>query len=629
MPNKQRVAFFEFSVFQGVFPLASGYLESAARLDPLVRDTFEFEKHSVRVNSPGSAEVVDKVDADVYAFSCYVWNMGLVRRILPRLLARRPNAQVLLGGPQVMHKAERYLKPEHENLVLCNGEGEYTFAAYLAQLASGSTDFSEVKGLSFFRGGELVTTPKQDRVHDLDQVPSPYLGGLLEPEGKYVWALIETNRGCPFKCTYCYWGAATNAKVHKYGIDRVLDELTWLSEQGVLYLFIADANFGMLKRDVEIARHLAECKRKNGYPMTVYFSSSKNTPERVTEITTIFDQAGMVATQPVSLQTMSAQTLEHVKRSNIRESSYMALQQLLNKNQLSSYIELIWPLPGETLESYKEGVGQLCRLGADSLIMYPLLLINNVEMDQQREEFELKTVADSDPNSEAEIVIGTKYVDYETYLEGLRFSFHATCLYGVRGLRYVGHYLDSSETLSYAELISGFQEYCKRFPENPYVDYIESTLAASEQYKFNAMGGVLHKILHDARPAFDDLLSGYLRSLDCWQDEKVRFLFELDLLAKPYIYRNTPMADVGGKLEMIQMLSQQKNSVVVRMPPEYYDLAKQKVGFQNGTGNPSLKIQYIASQFPFMKAKSLDDNYAYCNDKLHKMGSILPTWTAC
>ena len=629
MPRKRRVAFFEFSVFQGVFPLASGYLQSAACQDPRIRDAFEFEKHSVRVNAPESGGAVDQVDADIYAFSCYVWNMGLVRRLLPRLLARRPDAQVILGGPQVMNKAERYLMPEHENLVLCNGEGEYTFAGYLAQLSSGSPDLSAVNGLSFYRDGELISTPKQERVHDLDQVPSPYLTGLLEPEGKYVWSLIETNRGCPFKCTYCFWGAATNAKVHKYGLDRVFDEITWLSEQGAVYIFIADANFGMLKRDVEIARHLAECKRKNGYPMSVYFSSSKNTPERVTEITMILDQAGMVATQPVSLQTMSAQTLEHVKRSNIRESSYMELQKLLNEKRLSSYIELIWPLPGETLDSYREGVGQLCRLGADSLIMYPLLLINNVEMDQQRESFGLRTVADPDPNSEAEIVVETKYVDNATYLEGIRFSFHATALYAVRGLRYVGDYLDASGTMSYVELISGFQEFSKRAPDNPYVDYIESTLASNEQYKFNAMGGVLHKMLHDARDAFDELLRDYMSSLDCWQDEKVRFLFELDLVAKPYIYRNTPMSNLEDKLEIIRMRSPGKGGVVVRMPPEHYALAKHHVGFENGTGNPALKVQYITSQFPYMKAKSLDDNYAYCNDKLHKMGSILPAWTVC
>ncbi|MEM7352637.1 MAG: radical SAM protein, partial [Acidobacteriota bacterium] len=507
-----KVALIEFSVFQGVFPLASGYLEATASNDPRLEGELEFEKYSFCVSSPGIAEKIDQIEADVYGFSCYVWNTGLVKRLLPRLLAQRPRAQVILGGPQVMNKADLYLAPEHESLVLCNGEGEVTFTDYLVELASNEPDLRNVNGLSFYRGGELVTTPKQERLMDLNQIPSPYLGGYLESRGEYVWAVIETNRGCPFKCTYCYWGAATNAKVHKYDLDRILEELTWLSENAVVYVFFADANFGMLKRDLEIAHHLADLKKKNGHPITVYFSSSKNTPDRVTEITKVFDEAGMVATQPISLQTVSMDTLENVKRSNIKKSSYTDLQRVLNERGLSSFLEMIWPLPGETLSSFKQGIGELCGLGADSFMIYPLLLINNVEMDQQRDEYGLVTIDDPDPNSEAEIVIETKDVSHTEYLEGLRFSYHVTSLYTARGLRHLGRYLDSTGRMGFSELLSAFSDFCHQASDNPYSEHIEETLAASGQYKFSSVGGIAHIALHTGGKEFDDLLSSFVRS---------------------------------------------------------------------------------------------------------------------
>ena len=622
----RRIACFEFPVFQGVFPLASGYLEATACRNPRIREAFEFEKHSIRVDTPGIPEVLDGVEAEIYTFSCYVWNTGLVKRLIPRLLARRPGAHVILGGPQVMNKPDLYLHPEYENLVLCNGEGEHTFSHYLEQLLEDEPDLQQVEGLSFYRSGELITTPKPPRVEDLDEIPSPYLDGYLEPEGRYVWAVLETNRGCPFKCTYCYWGAATNAKVHKYGEDRVLEELTWLSEKGVLYIFIADANFGMLKRDVEIARHLANCKKKNGYPMTVYFSSSKNTPERVTEITKLFDEAGMVATQPISLQTMSMDTLKAVKRSNIKSNTYMELQEALNERQLSSFLEMIWPLPGETLDSFKEGVGELCRLGADAFIIYPLLLINNVEMDTQREEYGLVAVDDPDPNSEAQIVIETRDVSNADYLDGLRFAYHVTSLYSVRGLRLTGKYLDDQKILPFAALVSGFLDYCKTHPTNPYSRFVEETLTASEQYKFSSVGGVLHVALHAGRQEFDELLLGYMRSLACWADESVRFFFELDLLNRPHVYRNTPVLDKAGGLEMIRILSVEKDGYVVQLPSEYHQRASEALRYENGSPQHRVRIKYRSSQLPFMRAKTLDDNYAYCQDKLHKMASILPAW---
>src|SRR4029077_16831436 len=115
---------------------------------------------------------------------------------------------------------------------------------------------------------------------DLSQIPSPFLDGVFDDE-KYTWMLIETNRGCPFKCTYCYWGAATGDRVYRYDNERIERELEWISRSGCWYLFIADANWGMLKRDVELSRRLVSYHKQYGAPISVYFCGSKNTPERV------------------------------------------------------------------------------------------------------------------------------------------------------------------------------------------------------------------------------------------------------------------------------------------------------------------------------------------------------------
>ncbi len=625
---KRRVAFFEFPVFQGVFPLASGYLEATACSSPLVRRSFDFEKHSYRVGDPGITERFDAVEAEVYAFSCYVWNTGLVRRLLARLFARRPGAHVMLGGPQVMNKSEYYLAPEHPSLVLCNGEGEYTFTNYLAQLASGEPEFSAVNGMSFYRDGELITTPKQERVRDLDELPSPYLDGYLDARDQYVWAVVETNRGCPFRCTYCYWGAATNAKVHRFHEDRVFEELTWLSERGVPYIFIADANFGMLRRDVEIARHLAECRERFGAPLTVYFSSSKNTPERVTEITRVLDDAGLVATQPISLQTMSPRALDRVKRSNIKSRSYIELQRVLNERRQSSFLEMIWPLPGETLSSFKRGLGELCSLGADSFIVYPLLLINNVEMDEQREEHGLVTIEDPDPNSEAQIVVRTRDVSDADYAEGLRFAYHLTSLYSVRGLRFVGRHLCSTGAASFDELISDFSDYCERAESNGYIAHIESTLRTSAQHKFSSIGGVLHYALHEDRARFDRLLRDFMRSRPYWGDEALEFMFELDLLNRPHVYRNTPIIDMRAALSLLRARSVEHDGYTIEVPERYRGRAARLLSLEQVAAPRLLRVRYRTTQLPYMEAKPLADNFAYCQDRLHKMTSIMPVWTA-
>ena len=102
----RKVVFTELTVFSGVLPLASGYMEACCRNDPLLTASFEFEKfRPVKTPFADLIGLLEDRRADVYAFSSYVWNTGMVRRLVEALLASRPEVHVVLGGPQVMHQA--------------------------------------------------------------------------------------------------------------------------------------------------------------------------------------------------------------------------------------------------------------------------------------------------------------------------------------------------------------------------------------------------------------------------------------------------------------------------------------------------------------------------------------------
>lgn len=621
----QRVAFFEFTVFQGVFPLATGNLEAAARADPLLREQFTFEKFSTTVEDPDIQAKVRAVDADIYAFSCYVWNTGLVRRLVRLVRALRPQSYILLGGPQVMNRGHIYLTARDSRTLICNGEGERTFPNLLRQLAAEQPDFHAVRGLSFYDEGKLCTTPPEERVKDLNEIPSPYLSGLMDPR-RYVWAVLETNRGCPFRCTYCYWGGATNAKVNKYSSDRLMDEITWIGDNHVLYLFFADANFGMLQRDVDIARHIVETRKRTGFPLSVYFSSSKNTPHRVAEIAGIFADSNLVSTMPISLQTMSDTTLLNVKRENIRPESYLQLQAVLNERHVSSFIEMIWPLPGETLASFVAGIGELCSMGALCFRCYPLLLIGNVEMENQVAEYGLISVKDPDPNSEARIVIATKDVTHAEYLDGVRISFHITALRSLRGLWHVGRYLNDVLGVSYGELFTRFNEFCRARPGHPYVKYIEDTLRASGHYKFHVLGGVIHNILHSFRQPFDDLLADFVRTMGWFADEEVALRLELDLLNRPYIYSNTDIPKMHH-LRVLNAVPGNDRDQLVEVPGVVRAKVGDILGLESFAGE-RLVVSYKSDQLPYMSGKSLENNYTYCQDRHNMLNSLLPVWSA-
>lgn len=626
----KKVTFLELTVFAGILPLASGYMEAYCRKDPELAAQLRFEKISLPVATQYEdvLAALERSDSDVYGFSCYVWNVGMVRRLLAALIASKPNAVFILGGPQVMHQGERYLNPEHENVFLCNGEGERTFTHFIRAYLSAERDFSAVRGISFYRDKQLVTTPEEPRINDLSEIPSPFLEGVFEKHA-YTWTVIETNRGCPFKCNYCYWGAAIGSKVYKYDNERVERELSWICQSGCMYLFIADANWGMLPRDLELSKFIAENGKRYGAPMTVYFCGSKNTPERVAEITNVFYESGLLATQSVALQTMSPEALKMVNRDNIKTSTYVDLQRSLNERGISSLIEIIWPLPGETLASFRAGLAELCLAGADSFAIYPLLLMNNVELDKKRGEYGLVTIQESDPNGEAEVVIQTNQIGPSEYAEGLHYVSAVVCLHAFRGLWCLGRYLHSHGIMSYEEMFLAFLKTCRRFSAHPLVSFVEQSIKSYEFQRFDAMGQILHLNHHSERAAFDDLLVSFVTSQPFWRDPQARFFFEIDLLNRPYTYRNTKFLPKKHRFTTLRGVTPSANGYLVDVTPAQIVALREYFTLQGLEPSMTrIEVNHRRSQLPFMPSKPLKESYLYCQDISHRMVNMLPLWSA-
>ena len=248
----------EISVFERVTPLVSGYLQAYALADPAVKSEYHFDTYTANIKTPFERIVRDLLaaDADIYALSAYIWNFGIIKSVVQAVREQKPQSRVILGGPQVMHHGHKYLSPQDERVTICNGEGEATFTEYLRELTEPLPDLGKVAGLSFYRDGELVTTENRPRIKDLNTISSPFLTGLIRPE--YTVGLIETNRGCPYHCGFCYWGAATNDRVYRFDEERVREELSWMAQNGNMFIYITDANWGMLGRDVELSEHIAD-----------------------------------------------------------------------------------------------------------------------------------------------------------------------------------------------------------------------------------------------------------------------------------------------------------------------------------------------------------------------------------
>ena len=164
---------------------------------------------------------------------------------------------------------------------------------------------------------------------------------------------VETNRGCPYGCTFCDWGSSTLSRIRKFDLERVTAEIRWAAERGVTSLNIPDANFGIMSRDVETARRIADIRRDTSFPHLISYYPAKNTTKHLTRIMDILLEAGVTPTASLSLQSSDPTTLDAIDRNNISVDHYVALAADYRRRGYPLQGDLLLGLPGQTYDSYR------------------------------------------------------------------------------------------------------------------------------------------------------------------------------------------------------------------------------------------------------------------------------------
>ncbi|MCF8479495.1 MAG: hypothetical protein K9H25_03615 [Rhodospirillum sp.] len=441
-------------------PLVSGKLHAHALTDSKVRAECTFMPYLFRIDGPETI-LAAYDDPSVAAFSAAIWNEQLCLRVAAAVKDRWPDCLIVFGGTQVPHDSREYFDTHPFIDCAVRGEGEEPFRAVLRHLAEGKRTFADIANLTWREGGTdrvIVNPAPLDFERDLDLYPSPYLEGLFDPvlaahPGTRFQAIIETNRGCPFHCTFCYWGKGGLSRKYRYfGLDRVRGELDWMGRNGILFVYNADSNFGMHRRDEDIAEYMVETRRRHGAPEKVVNLYGKNTNERIFQITRRLHAHGMQKGVGLSRQSMSPTALAATKRDNIQLDTYHTLQKRFEGAGIPVFCELILGLPGETYESMVGGVGALLELSSDAQLIIVLCeLYPNTEMADPayRERHGLVVRRNVSHGVHSNIHDGARVVEYIDYVIGSesmpvadwrRAGIFSWCTMTLMGLR-LGSYL--------------------------------------------------------------------------------------------------------------------------------------------------------------------------------------------
>jgi putative methyltransferase len=425
--------------------------------------------------------VLAKVDnPTLCVFSCYIWNEQWNLTVAQAIKQRWPQCQIVFGGPQ---SGGNHLRYDFIDAIVV-GEGEESFVDILHTIN---------------RGQPLESLYQKRRLDNLD-IPSPYLTGFFDdiiaeaPSTVRFQTVLETNRGCPYQCTFCDWGSATYSKIKRFNLERVEQEVQWIARNPVVHVYMTDANFGAFReRDLEIA-HMIERTTRGGSLESLIVNYAKNSSESVFRIAQAFGRLGRGVT--LSVQTMNPETLRIIKRDNMETNDLSHMYDLAQHHGVGTYTELILGLPMETVETFCNGVTELLELGQHTQCdVYLANLIEHTELNQvQRQQYGLRThrvgnFLKFSENDESGIVEYTEFVCATNTMTQQDMTAAYMFHWCVNNFHYVG----------YSQLLA---RYCRAVLNVSYRDFYWH-LAQQLQQKSGVLGDLYHSVQAAIHRLFD------------------------------------------------------------------------------------------------------------------------------
>ena len=351
-------------------------------------------------------KAINENPPDILALSNYVWNRNLSYEMFSMMSEIDSDTLLVWGGPNFpidLPSQRKFMKKYSKIDVYVPVDGETGFANTVERALRSrahseirSTVLSEPIDGCVTRGenDEIKYTIPIIRIKTLDEIPSPYTTGLLDKffDGKLT-PMMQTNRGCPFHCTFCADGKDEVNRVTSFGLERVIDELNYITNhkhEKTHNMIFSDLNFGMYPRDREISKHLAKLQTEHNYPDFIYISTGKNQKEKIIEaIKTLKDSMPLW----MSVQSLDQNVLKNIRRDNISTDQMLALQPAIKDAGLQTRAEVILGLPGETHENHMKTLRDLVNARMDEIQVHTCMMLDGSEMGTpaERKKWDLHT----------------------------------------------------------------------------------------------------------------------------------------------------------------------------------------------------------------------------------------------
>jgi radical SAM superfamily enzyme YgiQ (UPF0313 family) len=360
-------------------PLAAGYLASYAASHNVSAE-IQICPHTIQ-NLGGDAAILKwlgDVRPGIVGFSCYVWNIERTLNLCRMVGQRMERCLIVVGGPEIT--PDNYFLLSHGDFHIgVVGEGEDTFLEILRTAGRRLEGMRNIPGLMIREGFRWICTSPRALIQDLSCIPSPYLTGILEPSLNRSM-VMETVRGCPMRCTYCYYHKRSPG-VLLFPEDRIGAELAWAKRSMIGEVTIIDPCFGRRPGLLQLLKAMGA----PGLPR-LPFSCELNAEDLDEELVDALAKAGLMHVE-IGLQTTSAKTLKNIGRFFDREAFTKGIR-LLKKAGVRVMTDIMVGLPGDSLDDVIRSIDFVLEEGLyDDVSLYPLSVLPGTVLRAKAHQF--------------------------------------------------------------------------------------------------------------------------------------------------------------------------------------------------------------------------------------------------
>lgn len=328
------------------------------------------------------AEELFRKQPDVVLFSCYIWNVEMLRQLCPILKKIMPECVIGFGGPEVSYESETFLRENPAVDFVMRGEGELVFTKYLEHLDMGNpATLGEIESLTYRQGGEIFSTPQMHPM-DLSLLPFPYEEDFSDVQNQIIY--YESSRGCPYHCGYCL--SSVENGVRFVPLDKVLPDLQKFLDKNVPQVKFIDRTFN--------------CKKSHAMAIWKYLHAHDNgvtnfhfeiTADLIDQETIDFLKTvrkGLFQFE-IGVQSTNPQTIRAINRNVDFAALSEIVQQIKDGGNIHQHLDLIAGLPYEDYDSFGRSFNDVYALHPEQLQLGFLKVLKGSMLHQKQEEFEI------------------------------------------------------------------------------------------------------------------------------------------------------------------------------------------------------------------------------------------------